>query len=47
MRPGFHWDVNGRGQISTPHDLWRVEGHVNIEPDAKFRPRGNNVRKLA
>jgi hypothetical protein len=48
LRKGCHWDVTAEEwRISTPVGLWRVDGHVNIYPDAHIRPRGSSVRKLA
>jgi len=47
LRPGCHWDVVGqRWLITTPRGEWRVDGHVNIYPDAALRPKGTNVRRL-
>jgi hypothetical protein len=47
LRRGYHWDVTAEEwTVSTPVGLWRVDGHVNIYPDAHVRPRGSNVRKL-
>lgn len=48
LRRGCHWDVTATGwRISTPVGLWRIDGHVNIYPDAHIRPRGSSTRKLA
>ncbi|HEV2198938.1 MAG TPA: hypothetical protein VGR73_03885 [Bryobacteraceae bacterium] len=47
LREGYHWDVSAQNwKISTPVAVWRVNGHVNIYPDAHLRPRGSSVRKL-
>ena len=48
LRVGCHWDVSADNwRVATPVGEWRVDGHVNIYPDAHLRPRGSNVRKLA
>ena len=48
LREGCHWDVTAeQWRICTPVGLWRVDGHVNIYPDAHIRARGSSVRKLA
>jgi hypothetical protein len=47
LRAGCHWDVTAEEwSISTPVGLWRVNGHINIYPDAHFRARGSHVRRL-
>jgi len=47
LRKGFHWDVSAEEwRFCTPVGLWRVNGHVNIYPDAHVRPRGSGVRNL-
>jgi len=47
LRPGCHWDVVGkRWLLSTSGGQWRIDGHVNIYPDAHLRPRGSNVRRI-
>lgn len=48
LRKGCHWDVTAEGwRISTPVAVWRVDGHVNIYPDAHVRARGSGTRKIA
>lgn len=48
LRVGCHWDVTATNYtISTPRGAWRVDGHVNVHPNAHVRGNRPQVRPEA